>query len=41
MTATTMKIDEAGASSDMIEHWHDIKWSECHKNVKMLAPIEN
>lgn len=36
MTATTMKIDEAGASSDTIEHWHDIKWAECHKNVKRL-----
>jgi len=36
MTATTMKIDEAGASSDVIEHWHDINWAECHKNVKRL-----
>ncbi|MBF6650016.1 group II intron reverse transcriptase/maturase [Methylobacter sp. BlB1] len=36
MTATTMKIDEVGASSDMLEHWHDINWAECHKNVKRL-----
>ncbi|MCX7102220.1 MAG: group II intron reverse transcriptase/maturase [Methylobacter sp.] len=35
MTATAMKIDEAGASSDM-KHWHDINWVECHKNVKRL-----
>jgi len=31
-----MKIDDAGASSDMIEHWHDVEWVECHKNVKRL-----
>ena len=36
MTATAMKIGEVGASSGMIEHWHDIKWVECHKNVKRL-----
>jgi RNA-directed DNA polymerase len=36
MTATTMKIDEVGASSDMNVHWHDINWAECHKNVKRL-----
>lgn len=36
MTATTMKIDEVGASSDAIEHWHDINWAECYKNVKRL-----
>ncbi|MDD5412146.1 MAG: group II intron reverse transcriptase/maturase [Methylobacter sp.] len=36
MTTTAMKIDEVGASSGMIEHWHDIKWVECHKNVKRL-----
>jgi RNA-directed DNA polymerase len=36
MTATTMKIDEVGASSDNLEHWHDIEWVKCHKNVKRL-----
>lgn len=36
MTATTMKIDEVGASSGMIEHWHDINWAKCHENVKRL-----
>lgn len=36
MTATTMKIDEVGASSDTLEHWHDINWVECHRNVKRL-----
>jgi len=36
MTATTSKIEEAMASSDMVEHWHDIDWAKCHKNVKNL-----
>jgi len=36
MIATTMKIDEVGASSDNLEHWHDIDWVKCHKNVKRL-----
>lgn len=31
-----MKIDEVGASSDNLEHWHDINWVKCHKNVKRL-----
>jgi RNA-directed DNA polymerase len=36
MKATTRKTEEAMASSDTIEHWHDIDWVECHKNVKSL-----
>ncbi|WP_036305015.1 group II intron reverse transcriptase/maturase [Methylobacter tundripaludum] len=36
MTANTMKIEDAGAPSDISEHWHDIDWVECHKNVKRL-----
>ena len=36
MTATTSKIEEAMAPSDNFEHWHDIDWVKCHKNVKSL-----
>lgn len=38
MTATTtcITVEEAMASSDKFEHWHDIDWAECHKKVKSL-----
>jgi RNA-directed DNA polymerase len=36
MTATTIKIEEAMASSDNFGHWHDIDWAKCHKKVKSL-----
>ena len=36
MKATTNNIEEAMASSDNFEHWHDIDWAKCHKKVKSL-----
>jgi RNA-directed DNA polymerase len=38
MTATTtcLTVEEAMASSDNFEHWHDIDWVKCHKKVKNL-----
>lgn len=38
MTATTtcISVEEAMASSDNFEHWHDIDWVKCHKKVKNL-----
>ena len=38
MTATTtcITVEEAMASSDNFEHWHDINWVKCHKKVKNL-----
>lgn len=38
MTATTtcIIVEEAMASSDNFEHWHDINWVKCHEKVKNL-----
>lgn len=38
MTATTtcITVEEAMASSDNFEYWHDINWVKCYKKVKDL-----
>ena len=36
MKATTIIIDEAMASPDLIGHWHDIDWASCHKKIRRL-----